>query len=168
MVLENARGDATDILPFAPELKETLWRTTETMKTCIPGQKARIPKATIHGSFKLAQLLYHEQQLALVDFDSIAGGDPLLDVAEMVASLAYLRISDGVSAESLRESIESLLEDYQGQVPWACDRRRLAWYVVAFLLGKIHASLKRLESSEVENIGTGFDLVQEWLDVAQR
>jgi hypothetical protein len=44
----------------------------------------------------------------------------------------------------------------------------LAWYLVAFLLGKMHSSLKRSEMKAVANMPLAFDLVAEWLEVAKR
>jgi len=49
-------------------------------------------------------------------------------------------------------------------VAWPCDRRRLAWYVTAFLLGKIHSSLKRSEEAALANIEPAFELVRDWLE----
>jgi hypothetical protein len=165
MVLENAHDDAIDILHFLPEQQGILQRITETLTASTPGPEEQTPQTTIHGSCKVAQILCRDDDLALVDFDSIACGDPLYDVAELIASLVYLRVSDEIPVAPITASVESFLASYQERVPWVCDRRRLAWYVVAFLLGKTHSSLKRLEAKEAENISSAFDLVYEWLDI---
>ena len=172
-VLLNACDDASDIAPFVPERQAILQETTKILESTMTLLEATLPVATIHGSFKLAQFLCREQpdgrsQLALIDFDSIASGDPLYDVAEFVASLVFLQVSDNVRAAGLNESIETFLEDYQRQTPWACERRRLAWYVTAFLLGKIHSALKRRESTSSKNLALAFILVQEWIDILTR
>lgn len=163
-VFLNACNDASDIAPFLPRRREELDRVVKTLESTATGMDAEIPQTTIHGSFKLAQLLCRDGELALIDFDSIACGDPLYDVAELAASLAFLKVSDAVPAAPVDESIELYLTSYQQQVPWACDRRRLAWYVTAFLLGKIHAALKRRETVSIKNMALAFSIVQNWLE----
>ena len=163
-ILGHADEEVADILRFLPERQETLQRVRATLTTFLPAQ---MPQATIHGAFKLAQILCREKpggqsELALVDFDAVACGDPLYDLAEFIASLVFLRASDGIPAAPLRESVELFVADYQKHVPWSCDRRRLAWYVIAFLLGKIHSLLKRREARGAENIAAAFDLIDEW------
>jgi len=162
-ILGHAEDEVADILRFLPERQETLKQVMATLTTFTPGSEQQIPQATIHGAFKLAQILCRGDQLALVDFDAIACGDPLYDLAEFIASLVFLRASDGIPAAPLRESVELFVADYQKRVPWSCDRRRLAWHVVVFLLGKLHSSLKRGEAMRDENLVLAFDLVQEWL-----
>jgi len=163
-ILANARGDANDIARFFPDKLDALNEIVKVLEANAALFEPT-PQATLHGSFKLAQLLCRGTQLALIDFDSIAVGDPLYDVAEFVASLAYLRVSDEIPAAPLNESIERYLASYQQQVAWPVERRRLAWYVAIFLLGKIHSSLKRLEEKSVANIAGAFDLAQNWINV---
>lgn len=172
-VLLNACDDASDIASFAPERLAILHATTKVLESTMGLLEASLPLATIHGSFKLAQLLGREQpdghsQLALIDFDSIASGDPLYDVAEFVASLAFLQVSDDVPAIGLNEGSETFLEQYQRQTSWVCERRRLAWYVTAFLLGKIHSAFKRREPRSIKNLALAFALVQEWTGILTR
>jgi hypothetical protein len=172
-VLENMRGDIDDIARFLPEQRPVLDELIRILEDAAGGLEADAPQATIHGTFKVAQILCRDDpdgrsQLALVDFDSVACGDPLYDVAEFIASLLYLRMTDRIPAASIMESVEIFLTSYQKQVPWVCDRRRLAWYVIAFLLGKMHSSLKRLEVTAGENLDEAFALVHEWLDIVKR
>ncbi len=177
IVSEHAHDDVANILQFLPEKQKMLAEIIAKFDAAAPSPKESIPSTTIHGTFKIAQLLCHDDsptgvadgrspdtrsqlasasKLALVDFDSIASGDPLLDVAEFVASLVYLQVSDDIPAASVQESIKSFLASYREQVSWTCDRRRLAWYVAAFLWGKIHASLKRFEVKAIANIFLAF------------
>lgn len=166
--IENAYGDADDIAAFLPEKQAVLTAAAKTLAELAPEIANHSTVATIHGSFKVAQLLCREHELALVDFDSISRGDPLYDVAEFFASILYLIVSDGIPAAPMIASVESFWSEYQQRVSWHCDRRRLAWYLVAFLLGKMHSSLKRSEVTAIANMPLAFDLVAEWLEVAKR
>jgi len=166
-VIKSARGDASDIVQYLPEKETALEEITRTLEASTFGAEAPLPQTTIHGAFKVAQILYRDGELAVVDFDAIACGDPLYDVAEFLASIIYLRISDDIPAAPIRESVALFLRRYQEQVPWPCERRRVAWYLVAFILAKIHASLKRTRSMEPAEISRAFALVQEWLEQAR-
>ena len=192
-VSEHAHVDVANILQMLPEKQEMLEEIVAKFDASAPSQEKMIPPTTIHGTFKIAQILcrdtptsrpaerhYPESnppddagqhagavKLALVDFDSIASGDPLLDVAEFVASLAYLQVSDDIPAAPVQESIKSFLTSYQEQVSWTCDRERLGWYVAAFLCGKIHASLKSFEVKATANIFAAFHLITDWLNVLE-
>jgi hypothetical protein len=168
LMVENVYGDVQDIMAFVPEKRAELEALTKTLGAWAPNFDGRAPRATIHGSFKVAQLLCREQELGLVDFDSIANGDPLYDVAEFIASLVFLIVSDNIPAASIAKSVEIFLASYQKQVPWECDRQRLSWYVSAFLLGKIHAALKRMEPETIENMGLAFEVVREWMGRIKR
>jgi hypothetical protein len=188
---EHAHTDVANILQFLPEKQEMLDEIIAKFDATAPSREKSIPPATIHGTFKIAQILCRDTtpaspaegcdpeghrsdeasppagavKLGLVDFDSIASGDPLLDVAEFVASLEYLQVSDDIPAAPVQESIKSFLTSYQEQVSWTCDRRRLGWYVAAFLWGKVHASLKSFEAKASANILAAFHLISDWLNV---
>jgi len=171
-VLGHAEDEIAKILQLLPERQDMLDQVVSRLTASMPDPEAPTPRATIHGTFKLAQILCREDpdgrsQLALVDFDSIACGDPLYDLAEFVASLVYMSAMGVIPAASSSESVEIFLRDYQQQVPWTCDRRRLAWYVVDFLLDRIHSALKRGETTEVANISPAFDRLHEWLALAE-
>ncbi len=165
-LLESALEDVADILAFAPERRAVLARSIEVLERSAPGPGRDLPRSTVHGTFKIAQILCRDSELALVDFDSIARGDPLHDVAEFLASVAFLRVSDAVPAEPLARSAEIFLTCYEAQVPWACDRQRVAWYAVVLLLGKIHSALKK-HRSEAGRLDAALRVLQEWLDRAE-
>lgn len=166
-ILENARGDAEDLRQHLPDAEEFLARVITALGALRRRLDAPVPQATLHGTFKIAQILCRGQELAVVDFDAVACGDPLYDVAEFLASLTYLQVSDNVVAALLADGEEEFLSAYQKAVPWPCERRRVAWYVAAFLLGKIHSSLKRAEAGAIQNLETAFQLLQKWLAAAQ-
>lgn len=166
MIFTNARIHGGEITRFLPRYKKELERFYSTLEAVLGRQQAEIPRATIHGTFKLAQILCQADKLALVDFDSVGEGDPLYDIAEFAASLSFLRVTDGVSHAAIRESLDVLLEAYSRSVPWSCDTRRLAGYVVAFLIGKMHATLKRGEKNGPLLMRSAINLISEWLAMA--
>lgn len=118
-----------------------------------------VPSVPIHGAFRMSQLLIQEDRLAVVDFDKVAQGDPHYDVAEFMTSLVYQYFRRDLPVDGLMLKAELFRDAYADQVPWSCDRRRLAWYMAAFLLEKFHGSLKGLEVPILPKIDEVFGLV---------
>jgi len=94
MVIENACGDANDIVQFLPEKQADLAYITKTLEALAPKLEVDTQQTMIHGTFKIGQILCRNNEVGLVDFDSIARGDPHYDIAEFLASLVYLQVSD--------------------------------------------------------------------------
>ncbi len=163
-MLANARDNAAQILKFLPEVRERQEQLLQHLADTLPRHEAGMLRTTIHGTFKLAQILMRDDQPGLIDFDALAVGDPLYDVAEFLASVIYLRISDGVAAAPITAAAALFVESYAALVPWPCERRRLAWYVAAFLLGKMHSSLKRMEHAARQQVVAAFALLEELLE----
>lgn len=163
-VLENVREEIIKILHFLPEKKTLLNQIIKSLECIAAEWDSNVPKTTIHGTFKLSQFLYRNNQLGLIDFDSIALGDPLYDVAEFLSSFEYLRISDHIQTTVIKKYIQKFLTDYHKQALWTINRQRLAFYLVAFILGKIHSSLKKVQSDEIDKVSTAFTIIEEWLE----
>lgn len=161
-LLDNVQEHAASILVHLPEKRALLERLLRACAEALSAPTDPLPRRTIHGSFKIAQLLHRDGELALVDFDGIACGDPLYDVGEFLASLLFLRASEGISAQRARQGTEAFLEAYGREVPWPIERRRLAGYIVGFLIGKIHSSLKKAETAAIQNIEAAFAAAEEW------
>ncbi|RMD97552.1 MAG: hypothetical protein D6814_09265 [Calditrichaeota bacterium] len=118
----------------------------------------------IHGALRLEQFLAGGNGLALVDFDAASVGDPLFDVAEFLTSLQYLQFSQGLSSEKIQRAFGLFKTSYQENVPWRLDRDHLAWYAVAFLLGKLHDTIKNLEVQALAHLPEILQLMNTWLE----
>jgi len=161
-VLQNAAEDCAKIARFLPDKTHELRQIMDQIAACAATQNEEIPQKTIHGTFKLAQILCHQERLALVDFDSVALGDPLYDVAEFLASLEFLKVTDAVDPLMINRSISMFLSCYQDRVSWSCDHSRIAFYAIPFLLGKIHSSLKKMESAAADEMSIAMGLLEKW------
>jgi len=167
-MLSNAKAEVHDIMQFLPDLRTDTERAKMALIRLAPGPETSLPHTTIHGTFKLAQILVRDDRLAMVDFDSVAYGDPVYDLAEFVASVVYLEVRDGVSRQHIEAGIERFLAAYDRRRFTKSNRQRLAWYVVIFLLGKIHASLKSRDAGEIGKIASSLDLICHWMQRADR
>jgi len=76
------------------------------------------PPGPTHGDLKPQHILLAGERVALIDFDDLAAGDPLRDVANLVAQLAQLR--DEALA---RTAVRVFLEEYAAHLPDAWRAR---------------------------------------------
>ncbi|MDZ7291884.1 MAG: aminoglycoside phosphotransferase family protein [candidate division KSB1 bacterium] len=164
-ILKTATEDGLEFIHVLPEYRQRL----ETLLEHLAAAKARFeqhdfPAVPIHGAIRLEQMLVRGEELALVDFDALALGDPLADVAEFIASLHYLELSCGLSRDFLTKAADWFYDSYAQQVPWPCDRRRVAWYVLAFGISKIFLSLKNLNVRALQQLDSaGQEIINHWL-----
>jgi hypothetical protein len=165
-LIENVQGDVADIAAFfetpPPALVAFMQRFLQQ-----PAQEGWSPTAwprtPIHGAFKLGQVLAGQQGVAVIDFDDIAIGDPLYDVAEFVASLLILRRKEALAQATVAASVKAFLAAYAAAVPWSCNEPRLAWYCQAFLLAKVHAQFKGLQVHTAADFAAAMYLISDEL-----
>lgn len=88
--------------------------------------------APIHRDFYYSQLLFHNGELTLIDFDLFALGDPAIDVANFIAHLHFLGMDRLDSFYALAEEAELFLQEYGRYHPIDDSfRERLAFYKAA-------------------------------------
>jgi aminoglycoside phosphotransferase (APT) family kinase protein len=166
-VLRNAHDDAADILGFFRDEPAELRNVIERLNSMVDGlAKSATPAVPIHGTFKIAQLLIGNGQIAVVDFDSVAIGDPLYDVAEFLASVLALKERHALPASRVIEGVRLFLTEYSKSVAWDCDRSRIHWFAAAFMLAKIHSSLKTLEIETTDQFERQLDVLCSLLPAA--
>ncbi len=164
--LKTAADDAAELMLLAPHLREqiTQWLDRLTAHQTVWAQE-NIPLAATHGAIRLEQMLIRGEELALIDFDALALGDPLADVAEFIASLQFLELSQGLPRPPLLKATELFIAGYAEQTPWPCEPKRLAWYALAFLLSKMFLAVKNLDRSSLQYLDTvGMMMGQQWCD----
>jgi hypothetical protein len=163
-LLRAARESGTELGNFLPERARELAGLVARIERAAPPPPAT--RATLHGTFKLAQLLCRDDGLALVDFDGVSKGDPLLDIGEFVASLVHLEVRDGVPAEQVTAAQEHFLRAYASAVPWPCPSEHIAWYVSVFLLSKLQSVFKKRHATGLRNLPLALARLEAWVDRA--
>lgn len=105
------------------ELRRTLLRLR-------PKTPSRL--ALVHGDLHSKNILLRDGRLWLIDFDRSTRGDPLADIASLVAELLY---RDCISVRSLRwQRATELLEAYCSAARCRDRAADLRWHVAAALL----------------------------------
>ena len=149
-------------VPEHPRLAAAIRARLEAARPATAGGAPRVP---VHGACRAEQMLARADCATLVDFDAMACGDPLADVAEWIASIEFLAITGGLDPEPLR-SAALFLESYSALTPWPLDSRRLAWHVLAFLASKMCSVRQHLNVAAVERLRAhGEAWVERWMEV---
>jgi len=163
-VWEAAHEDAQMLQWLVPERKALFAESQRELESGLTvAGRCKRPQCTIHGALRLEQFMNRGQELALLDFDALSIGDPLFDVAEFVVSFQYLGLHKGWPADKTERAMEVFLSQYESCTPWAVDRHRMAWYATAFLLGKIHNSIKNLEIPVLRRFESALLLLENWM-----
>jgi hypothetical protein len=92
----------------------------------MPREGALVPS---HGDFNSNQILEHDGELALVDFDRMCAASPALDLANYAARMMICRTSNVATA---REALELLLDGYG----WRFEN--MSWYIATAILRRAH------------------------------
>jgi hypothetical protein len=99
----------------------------------------------IHANLFGDQILYSSEQIGMVDWDTLALGDPHYDLGRLIAHYLYLVRRNHLPAETVKTSITALLASYESAITWQLDRTCLTWHITMQILlrGKI-SSLRKL------------------------
>ena len=121
------------------------------------------PATPIHGAMRLEQFVARDREVALVDFDAVALGDPLYDVAEFLTSLQYLEFTAGFSRQRLAPAAELFQTSYEKQAGSRLPSLRLGFYAISALLSKMHDTMKNLDARAMEKFDALWEIIDVWL-----
>ncbi|MDH5773748.1 MAG: aminoglycoside phosphotransferase family protein [Nitrospirota bacterium] len=122
--LQEARKRLGKIYRHCPERQdslETCLATLEERAACFPS----IRETVIHGDFHAEQLLVSEDRIALFDFDDLAFGDPLQDVADFMAQLHFY----DYTPDCIQDMSMAFCRAYANHVSWEVSPERLDWHM---------------------------------------
>ena len=92
------------------------------------------PTALLHGDLHLKNFFVVDENVALIDLDNLAYGDPLQDVGSFIAGLWYRSLQPG--AANPRSQINSFLAAYKNHISFSIPQSDLNWYVAAMLIAE--------------------------------
>lgn len=131
-VAGTLRGTAEGLTCLQPELAERADRLVARLDRLLTDRGPR-REATIHGDFSSDQVLVRDGEVAVVDLDGAARGEPLIDLAWFEASLLADAAVQGFDRDLARRAFRTLLEAYQ-TVSVLESPHRLAAFTGAALL----------------------------------
>lgn len=103
---------------WQPMLAELLNELQQSAATLPPA-----PITLLHGDFHLRQFLVDGEQIVCCDFDEVAQGDPLQDVASFLVDMAVSPVATGLTPALAQHFYET----YRHYAPWDTAPARLAW-----------------------------------------
>ena len=106
-----------------------------------------------HGDFSCHQILKDGDRWSVVDFDGCLRGDPLFEVAKLMASLKYnvplfrdgFRDPTQRMEDRLEEACESYVRGYEEQAQESVNQTRILWYRIAW---EIHHLVRRFKRDQ--------------------
>jgi thiamine kinase-like enzyme len=104
-----------------------------------------------HGDFSCHQILKDGDSWSVVDFDGCLRGDPLFEIAKLMASLKYNvpLFRDGFRDPTQRviyrldEACESYVRGYEEQAQHLVNQTRILWYRIAWEIRYLARRFKR-------------------------
>ena len=153
-LFQDCTNGLLQTFPQFTDTLQTIIRNLENHKT----QFVPIPDRLIHGDFHILQLLVHEGNLSIFDFDDFVFGDPAQDLAFFMADL-YQRNLDLKLTRSITSSIHHEYNLFSEEnIPF----ERLKWHFQIQCLYLAHWFWKRKPSGRYLE-----GKVQEMITIAQ-
>lgn len=121
------------------------------------------PACMAHNDFYDDQMLrLRDGKIALVDFEDIAPGDPMLDIGNFLAHLRWsAQFSRGDRAENCRHYYDSLRDAALGRFGW--DTRSLAFREAVCLFRVCTNAIRHPREDWRDRVGAGLSLVADGL-----
>jgi hypothetical protein len=164
--MKIAGDEAMELLEMMPHLQQMMTTMLLSLEEVKMNLEKQTPTRTpIHGAMCLEKMLVHGHELAVLNFETLALGDPLFDIGAFIAALHFLELSRGKPRRRLTIAAKLFFESYAAQVPWSCDRRRFAWYALAFWISKMFGACKNLDANALPHLETaGWEIAKQWLE----
>ena len=122
---------ADKMLVAHPDIKVPL----NQVLSCLVGAQPNERQGLIHGDFHINQLaVLPDQRLALFDFDELAFGNPLLDLANFTADL----YNQNLPMATVDSWLEIFFAAYHKAAPKGADIENFIWYLRGQLLTRAY------------------------------
>jgi hypothetical protein len=127
--LNDVRRAAALVSMVRPSLTEAV----REVLARVAGGLNDVEPAPTHGDLKPDHVLIDGDRTALLDLDSFAGADPVLDVGSMLARLAGMAARRATEPARLAEAANAFAETYFGAVPTQWQNRLPCHHAAALL-----------------------------------
>ncbi len=127
-ILETAQ-----IYPVLRETVQNLWQQVESGRPALKGKEF----APVHRDFYDKQVLVGANRITLLDTDTLAWGDPALDVGNFLAHLVLRGRQHSLPEKNIQQAQRNFLEAYntgKSLVSGENFQKRAAWWKAASLL----------------------------------
>lgn len=159
---EEAREAARKICRKFPGFRDRIAALLEGL-AAVPEKRAHFI-ALLHGTFRLNHIFVHENEIFLLDLDSVRMGHPGYDVANFLSSLYYLEAQERISPFQRQEVTRLFLWSYDRHTRWPVTPRVVLWYLVSLLIHKqAYKYIKHLHPDREVKVGEILSLAEKML-----
>ena len=117
----------------------------------------------IHRDLKMCNFLIDGERVALIDMDCVCIGDPLTDIASLIANTHHNGIRAGCDDAGIRKVVDLFRSDYAGMAAYAVSLPRLNWYTAAAFIHEItRRSIHQLNAERMMHISDYLDLSERY------
>lgn len=129
--LAEAEAKSRTLAMVLPSAERDLMQLIERLTATMPNSSRTCPT---HGAFRLRQLLMSDEVVGIVDFDSMAVGDPLEDVADMALDLdPHFSVGSATNSMAAQDFIRAYAK-LSGDI----DDELFAWHLPMQLIKRAH------------------------------
>ncbi len=135
-LLPELRKKAAKLARAFPSLQNQLQRIVAGLEKSVPDW-TRSARQIIHGDFQAKQLLVSDGKVFFFDFDELAFGDPLQDVASFIVDLHLHDFAPSL----VQRMLTTFIRSYRERAEWETARNRLNWHIQFQLVTKVYRML---------------------------
>ncbi len=111
------------------------------------------PATLLHGTFRLNHIFIHNNELALIDFDSLRMGHPAFDIANFLSSLYYLEAQKRLDPSQRQNIARHFIEGYAAQAPLPVPPAVVLWFLADLLIKKqAHKYVKHFHEDRAQKV----------------
>ena len=123
--------------------------------------------APIHHDLKLNNFLVDGDALGLIDMDCLCLGDPLADLAGLIANLYLNGLREGCHAGRIHPVVRAVVRAYRQASTQGVPLSRLRWHVAAAVIHEvIRRSLRQLDEQRMEHLQAYLELSDTFASLA--
>lgn len=162
--VEQALRDTADIAERAvPDLYAVIRDAVAGLLAATPSSAGQ-QIATVHHDLKLNNLLWDGEGIHLIDMDCVCLGDPLTDLASLIANLYLNGLREGADLQKIHSLANRLVIAYRHYGTHVVVLSSLRWQVAAALLHEVlRRGLRQLDTRRMAHLQTYLALSERYL-----
>lgn len=153
--LERVANSADLVATARPDVADAAARVRDLLSA---GPPERTSNVCLHGDVHANNVLYHGDQVHLIDFDQGGSGTPSADLGSMLASLTTSRL---IEPATTADGLGSAFLDGYGKVRAVPAEAELRWYTAAaFIAERAIRAVNRVNQATLAVLPDLFDLAE--------
>ncbi len=128
--LGNLDRWGAELSALRPELAAKFASLLDQLKA-FAGRLPSVDLAPVHRDFYYGQILFSDPRVTIIDFDLLAMGDPVIDVANFAAHIQFLAIQYLSDPNGLDRVADAFVAEYLSRRPLEGFRARFQFYEAA-------------------------------------